>query len=498
MMANASGSASSIASAAHRPGPDPRAAVRAGHEGGPAAASKDRGPRFAATGRPTLGIRRDPRRSPGPADCSASSSRPTRPSAFSRFRSSSTRRRTASVPTTIAARSSRPAAGAGQMVPIRRSHHVTFGLGPSARDRSGRGSSPIPGATGAACARAWRPEGGPLRQHQFRPAAPGLPLLPRQPLADRRHQVVVRELIMPRLARDRAPTGRPVRPAGLLGVGGAIGVSSRVSASRMRIRNSKSLGVAGIAGGLEQLAVRTEVALDVRAGAGQERGQHPAAPASRWSRCSGGAVVSTNVSSRKRTPMPTSPPRSREGLGRPGAVLDHLGEQRQADGRDRPVLGHHRDGPIDEGPLLRRPARRAGRAACRRPRRTRPAPSGRARAGTGRPPPRSPPRRPATSSCRMNRPAAIQKSSRTMTRVWSRSPSHCRRAGPARPPGRLPARAATARTGPGRSGASTRAGAPCPGGPPQGLDQRGSGAVRATPSGSGRGAATRSLRRRLA
>ena len=110
---------------------------------------------------------------------------------------------------------------------------------------------------------------------------------------------------------------------------------------------------------------------------------------------------------------------------RPGLVLDHLREQRQADRRDLAVLGQLGDRLIEE-PVKQARSRR--RETDRKPGRTLAAPSARGRGRTGR---RWRSCRLSTSrisSARMNRAAAIAKSSRTSTRHWTLVPSHCLRA----------------------------------------------------------------------
>ena len=284
------------------------------------------------------------------------------------------------------------------------------------------------------------------------------------------------------------PTTRPPRRRA-----GTIGVSSRVSASRMRISDVEASGVVGIAGGHEQLAVRTEVTLDVRARAGQQSGQYPAR------RLAMQPVLGRRGLLDERLVEETDadadePAQVAEGLGRPGAVLDHLGEQRQADGRDRRrpgvIIATARSMNVRCSSLG---SPRAGRGASRTPRRSA-ASTFRACAGGKRSTAAAfSPSTTGTSSCRMNRPVAIQKSTRTMSeRLEPIAVALPQGAGPARPPGRPSWRAATARTGPARSGASTRAGAPSLGGPPRGPRPAWRrGRSPGTPVGSGRGAAAR-------
>ena len=52
------------------------------------------------------------------------------------------------------------------------------------------------------------PEGGTLRESEFRPAAPRLPLLRRQPLAQGGDEEIMSELIMRLAAPDRAAIDR--------------------------------------------------------------------------------------------------------------------------------------------------------------------------------------------------------------------------------------------------------------------------------------------------
>ena len=178
MTTNASGSASSIASGEGiEPGPDPRGAVRAGREGGPAAASKDRGPPAAATDRPTLD---SPPKSPtidGTCGLLASSSRPTRPSAFSRFRcprrasggeQPPCRRRS---PARNAAQRPR---GPGGSDPPLASCHVAVSVH-LPRIRSDADRAPTPGAMGVACAPASRPRATPAPPASARPDRAGSP-----------------------------------------------------------------------------------------------------------------------------------------------------------------------------------------------------------------------------------------------------------------------------------------------------------------------------------
>ena len=174
-----------------------------------------------------------------------------------------------------------------------------------------------------------------------------------------------------------------------------------------------------------------------------------------WRRCCGGAVAAEKVSSRKVTPTPSVPPTAREGGRRPGLALHHLGEQGQPHRDDLAVLGQPGDGLVEERLLLRGVKCRALGKRAEGPAERRQHLAGVARVeeiDQGR---CSGPRTSSTSRSRMKRLAASQKSSRTMTRHCTRPPSHCRRACTSSVSSLVPlARAATARTGRGRSAPS--------------------------------------------
>ena len=81
------------------------------------------------------------------------------------------------------------------------------------------------------------PERRTFGQPQLGPAPPGLPLLAGQPVPQGVDQVVVGELVVALATRpDGRPSPSPVEPSG------SVGVIRRSSASRMRIRSSKSRG----------------------------------------------------------------------------------------------------------------------------------------------------------------------------------------------------------------------------------------------------------------
>ena len=167
-------------------------------------------------------------------------------------------------------------ARAGQVAPIRRPHH-----------RARCGTDHVAGFVKARIDAHSMREGSCLRSGlapqsdvrsasaQLGPTASGLLLPARQPFADRRDQVIVRELIvLPLLGHFGGRSVRLLR-RGSSRPAGITGVSRRVSASRTRISDSKRAGVVAVAGRVEQLVSRADVTLDVRARSGQQGGQHP-------------------------------------------------------------------------------------------------------------------------------------------------------------------------------------------------------------------------------
>ena len=143
-------------------------------------------------------------------------------------------------------------------------HHPPLRLGPVLATGQQPDVGPLQHRRQVPVLRLGVPERRPFRQPQLGPAAPGLPLLAGQPVAQRRHQVVVGELVV--------TLGRPARRGWLLAgrPSGSVGVIRRSSPSRMRIRSSKSAGRLGVARGLQQLGLRPHVALDVGARFGQQ------------------------------------------------------------------------------------------------------------------------------------------------------------------------------------------------------------------------------------
>ena len=117
---------------------------------------------------------------------------------------------------------------------------------PAASSAAGARSSPC-GGSGAGCSPTRHrrqvavlglgvPERRALGQPQLGPAPAGLALLAGQPVAERVDEVIVGELVVTlaaRLARAGASLAEP---------SGSVGVISRSSGSRMRIRSSKSRG----------------------------------------------------------------------------------------------------------------------------------------------------------------------------------------------------------------------------------------------------------------
>ena len=154
--------------------------------------------------------------------------------------------------------------------------------------------------------RAGVPDRRPIRQQQFGPAPPRLLLLAGQPVPQRRHQVVVGQLVvfLPRL--------RPadvVPPPSLL----AFRVGRRDEPD-FAVENAEQvvevLGTAGVARRLQQLLLRPHVALDVGARLRAAGLSGPPGPLSGASGVAAGRSAALNVSSRKVTPTPSVPPTS--------------------------------------------------------------------------------------------------------------------------------------------------------------------------------------------
>ena len=84
----------------------------------------------------------------------------------------------------------------GEMMPRRGGHHGAFALAPTRRPGIHRDRQPFPERRELPCFAPIVPELGPLGQPQLRPPPPTLLLLDGQPFAQRRHEVIVRELVM--------------------------------------------------------------------------------------------------------------------------------------------------------------------------------------------------------------------------------------------------------------------------------------------------------------
>ena len=153
------------------------------------------------------------------------------------------------------------------------------------------------------------PELGPLGEPQLRPPPPTLLLLDGQPFAERRHEVIVRELVMPldpRRALFRLVAGRVGRrdqpelgvqdPHQVLEVIGLAAVARRLQQLAVRARMPADLGALVAEQEPEDLARRTLVQPMLR-----------------------GAAGPANVSSRNATPTPCAPPTAQASPGsRPG------------------------------------------------------------------------------------------------------------------------------------------------------------------------------------
>ena len=146
-------------------------------------------------------------------------------------------------------------------------------------------------------------------------------------------------------------------------------------------------------------------------------------------RCSGGAVGGAEGLFEEGDADALGAADVLQGRRGPGLALDHLGEQRQPHRDDLAVLGQPGDRLIQErlaGPAVSSDGLLGQDAVGPAERRQHLAGVQQVEEIDQRPSSR--PRRRRISRSRMNRVAAIQKSSRTMTIAWTCSPSHCRRA----------------------------------------------------------------------